>query len=79
MKRAVLYLRVSTLDQTTANQERELRQVAERAGWEVVHVYKDQGMAELKKFNLEHVMPMHCSGQNFIDLAKKEIPESKAN
>ena len=25
MKRAVLYLRVSTLDQTTANQERELR------------------------------------------------------
>jgi hypothetical protein len=31
MKRAVLYLRVSTLDQTTANQERELRQVAERA------------------------------------------------
>jgi 7,8-dihydropterin-6-yl-methyl-4-(beta-D-ribofuranosyl)aminobenzene 5'-phosphate synthase len=32
-------------------------------------------MAELKKFNLEHLMPMHCSGQNFIDLAKKEIPE----
>jgi DNA invertase Pin-like site-specific DNA recombinase len=31
MKRAVLYLRVSTLDQTTANQERELREVAERA------------------------------------------------
>jgi hypothetical protein len=25
MKRAVLYLRVSTIDQTTANQERELR------------------------------------------------------
>jgi hypothetical protein len=28
MKRAVLYLRVSTLDQTTANQERELREGA---------------------------------------------------
>ena len=28
MKRAVLYLRVSTLDQTTANQERELREIA---------------------------------------------------
>ena len=39
MKRAVLYLRVSTLDQTTANQERELRQIAERAGWQIVHVY----------------------------------------
>jgi 7,8-dihydropterin-6-yl-methyl-4-(beta-D-ribofuranosyl)aminobenzene 5'-phosphate synthase len=32
-------------------------------------------MAELKKFDLAHVMPMHCSGQNFIDLAKQEIPE----
>lgn len=32
-------------------------------------------MAELKKFDLEHVMPMHCSGQNFIDLAKQEMPE----
>ena len=32
-------------------------------------------MAELKKFDLEHVLPMHCSGQNFVDLAKQEIPE----
>jgi DNA invertase Pin-like site-specific DNA recombinase len=48
MKRAVLYLRVSTADQTTANQERELRQVAERAGWEIVHVYKDHGISGAK-------------------------------
>ena len=48
MKRAVLYLRVSTLDQTTANQERELRQVAERAGWQIGHVYKDQGVSGAK-------------------------------
>jgi DNA invertase Pin-like site-specific DNA recombinase len=45
MKRAVLYLRVSTLDQTTANQERELRQVAERTSCEVVKVYKDHGIS----------------------------------
>ena len=32
-------------------------------------------MAELQKFDLEHVMPMHCSGQNFVDLAGKEMPE----
>jgi 7,8-dihydropterin-6-yl-methyl-4-(beta-D-ribofuranosyl)aminobenzene 5'-phosphate synthase len=32
-------------------------------------------MTELKKFNLEHVLPMHCSGQNFIDLAKQEMPD----
>ena len=48
MKRAALYLRVSTIDQTTANQERELRQVAERAGWEVVKVYKDHGISGSK-------------------------------
>jgi DNA invertase Pin-like site-specific DNA recombinase len=48
MKRAVLYLRVSTLDQTTANQERELRQVADRAGWQIVKVYKDHGVSGAK-------------------------------
>jgi DNA invertase Pin-like site-specific DNA recombinase len=48
MKRAVLYLRVSTLDQTTANQERELRQAAERAGWQVTKVYKDHGISGAK-------------------------------
>ncbi len=37
--------------------------------------YLSQVMAELKKFDLAHVMPMHCSGQNFIDLAGKEMPE----
>ena len=45
MKRAVLYLRVSTLDQTMANQERELRQVAKRASWQIVHVYRDHGIS----------------------------------
>jgi DNA invertase Pin-like site-specific DNA recombinase len=48
MKRAVLYLRVSTIDQTTANQERELRAVAERAGWGVVKVYRDHGISGTK-------------------------------
>ena len=32
-------------------------------------------MTELKKFDVAFVMPMHCSGQNFIDLAKQEMPE----
>ena len=48
MKRGVLYLRVSTIDQTTANQERELRQVAERMGYGVVKVYKDHGISGAK-------------------------------
>ena len=48
MKRAAIYLRVSTLDQTTANQERELRQIAERVGYEIVRVYKDHGVSGAK-------------------------------
>jgi DNA invertase Pin-like site-specific DNA recombinase len=48
MKRAVLYLRVSTIDQTTANQERELREVADRMGCEITHVYKDHGISGAK-------------------------------
>src|SRR5262245_26380803 len=35
MKRAVLYLRVSTIDQTTANQEGELREIAGKMGCEI--------------------------------------------
>src|SRR5215468_6156176 len=48
MRRAVLYLRVSTIEQTTANQERELRQVAERMGCEIVKVYRDHGISGAK-------------------------------
>jgi DNA invertase Pin-like site-specific DNA recombinase len=48
MKRAVLYLRVSTVDQTTANQERELREIAGRVGYEIVKVYKDHGISGAK-------------------------------
>src|SRR5215475_6322693 len=48
MKRAVLYLRVSTIDQTTANQERELREIAGRMGCEITRVYADQGISGAK-------------------------------
>ena len=40
--------------------------------------YLRQVMAELKKFDLEHVLPMHCSGANFVELAKQEMPEKPA-
>jgi len=48
MKRAVLYLRVSTIDQTTANQERELREIAGRMGCEITKVYRDHGISGAK-------------------------------
>ena len=40
--RAAIYLRVSTAEQTTDNQERELRAAAARMGHDVVEVYRDQ-------------------------------------
>jgi DNA invertase Pin-like site-specific DNA recombinase len=39
--RAAIYLRVSTDEQTTDNQERELRATAERAGHEVVAIQQN--------------------------------------
>lgn len=47
-RRACLYLRVSTDEQTVANQERELRAVADRAGWQIAAVYKDEGISGAK-------------------------------
>lgn len=43
--RAALYLRVSTNDQTTDNQERELYAAAARMGHEVIEVYRDHGIS----------------------------------
>jgi DNA invertase Pin-like site-specific DNA recombinase len=45
--RAALYLRVSTKEQTTDNQERELRAVAERMGAEAA-IYRDHGISGAK-------------------------------
>jgi DNA invertase Pin-like site-specific DNA recombinase len=47
-KRAAIYVRVSTDRQTVENQLRELRQIAERRGWEVVTEYHDAGISGAK-------------------------------
>ena len=48
MKRAALYVRVSTDTQTTDNQRRELEAVAERHGWVIVDVYEDRAVSGMK-------------------------------
>jgi DNA invertase Pin-like site-specific DNA recombinase len=47
-KRAALYLRVSTGEQTTENQRLELLAVAKRTGWEIVEIYEDAGVSGAK-------------------------------
>jgi DNA invertase Pin-like site-specific DNA recombinase len=47
-KRAAIYLRVSTDEQTTDNQERALREVAARSGHKIAAVYRDEGISGSK-------------------------------
>jgi DNA invertase Pin-like site-specific DNA recombinase len=46
--RVAIYVRVSTGEQTTENQRRELLEVARMARWEVVEVYEDAGISGSK-------------------------------
>ena len=48
IKRAAIYIRVSTDGQTVDNQRLELEQAAERAGWEIVGIYDDNGVSGAK-------------------------------
>jgi len=47
-KRIALYLRVSTSEQTTKNQRRELEAVAKRHGWKIAAVFEDAGISGAK-------------------------------
>lgn len=47
-KRVGLYLRVSTSEQTTENQRRELERIAEQRDWHIVDVYEDHGVSGAK-------------------------------
>jgi 7,8-dihydropterin-6-yl-methyl-4-(beta-D-ribofuranosyl)aminobenzene 5'-phosphate synthase len=38
--------------------------------------YLAQVMAELKPLDIDYLFPMHCSGANFIEAAKREMPTS---
>jgi DNA invertase Pin-like site-specific DNA recombinase len=47
-KRVAVYLRVSTTEQTTTNQRRELHAIAKRHGWSVTQVFEDAGISGAK-------------------------------
>lgn len=71
VKKAVLYLRVSTIDQNPENQFHDLRQLAAQRGFEIVREYVDHGVsgARVKRpavqFTVdEHKFVLHQSGHN---------------
>ena len=47
-RRAALYLRVSTAEQTIENQRQALTEAAARAGWDIVATYEDAGISGAK-------------------------------
>ena len=48
MKKVAIYARVSTDKQTTENQLRELRNIADKNGWELVNEFVDEGISGAK-------------------------------
>jgi DNA invertase Pin-like site-specific DNA recombinase len=59
-KRVAIYSRVSTDKQTVENQERELRAVAERMGWRIAEVYRDEGISGAKGRNQRPAFDALC-------------------
>ena len=48
MKRAAIYVRVSTDQQSVENQLLVLNEIAERSGWTLVHTFADEGISGSK-------------------------------
>lgn len=48
MKRAAIYVRVSTDQQSVENQLRVLQDIAQRSGWTIVEVFADEGISGAK-------------------------------
>lgn len=67
MKRAVIYLRVSTKDQNYDRQEIELKALASSLGYEVVRVYEEKKSAVLRMDTREQLMEMRKLTRNDID------------
>lgn len=61
--KAVIYVRVSTQDQTTANQLPELMQLAEARGFEVTEVIEDVMSAAKQRPGLERLMKLAHAGK----------------
>src|SRR5688572_17963304 len=48
MRRAAIYVRVSTDDQTVENQIQALQEIAHRRGWQIAATYSDHGISGAK-------------------------------
>lgn len=67
-RRAALYLRISTREQSTAAQRAELKAVAARAGWRVIEVYEDAGISGAKGRDLRPAFDRLLKDATRVDL-----------
>jgi len=65
--KAALYLRVSTSEQTTLNQELELNKYCELQGIEVYKIYKDEGVSGAKTSRPQLDDMLHDMRQKLFD------------
>ena len=65
MRKAALYLRVSTIDQNPENQLQDLRQLAAQRGFEIVQEFTDHGFsgARVKRPGLDQLLSAAKRGQ----------------
>jgi DNA invertase Pin-like site-specific DNA recombinase len=72
-RRIAFYLRVSTAGQTVENQHRELKVVAARHGWQVVAIFKDEGISGTKGRDKRPGYDQLCQG-----IARREFDQVAA-
>lgn len=67
VKRAAIYLRVSTKDQTVENQRLELEALAAQRGWQIVDTFADEGISGAKgrdkRPGLDRMLKDACRGK----------------
>lgn len=65
--KVALYLRVSTAEQTTLNQELELKEYCNRQGFEVFNIYKDEGVSGSKTSRPQLDLMLQDMRQGYFD------------
>jgi DNA invertase Pin-like site-specific DNA recombinase len=74
-RRVAPYVRVSTADQTTENQDRELTAIATPMGWEIVSICRDEGISgwslDLQKSHQLQYADQRPRSGNYLTSAKR--------
>ena len=78
MRRAAVYMRVSTLDQHPETQALDLRQLASQRGFEIVHEYSDRiSGAKARRPGLDELMRDARRGHFDVVLVWASGPDRK--